>query len=152
MTGCLSRMIPRIDIHGNCSIDTTFAAVAKYGGLGIFRSERRGQLPRRRRAVGAAKAVSGGFRRRSNRKSLIMRGLKNMGMEKARKNGGIATDFLQLRPRKRQNRMITGIYRRYFEWIFEFPKEDIAAHEAYRTENDLFKNNSKIVTVLFGGS
>ena len=66
------------------------ADVAELKGLYIFRYIKGRQLPRRLRAVGAAKAGFGGFRRPQTAKSLIFGGLRKMVVEKPCKNGKIA--------------------------------------------------------------
>ena len=66
------------------------ADVAELKGLYIFRYIKGRQLPRLLRAVGAAKAGSGGGAATQTAKSLILGGLRKMVVEKPCKNGKIA--------------------------------------------------------------
>ena len=66
------------------------AYVAELKGLYIFRYIKGRQLPRRLRAVGAAKAGFGVFRRSQTAKSLILRGLRFGVVEYSRKITQIA--------------------------------------------------------------
>ena len=66
------------------------ADVAELKGLYIFRYIKGRQLPRRLRAVGAAKAGFGVFRRSQTDKSLILRGLRFGVVEYSRKITQIA--------------------------------------------------------------
>ena len=79
------RRIPRMgNCHTPCSDKRLIAYVAEIKGLYIYR------CIKRLRAVGAAKAVSSGFRRPQTAKSLILGGLRKMVVEKPCKNGKIA--------------------------------------------------------------
>ena len=85
------RRIPRMAIAiPLAATKELIADVAELKGLYIFRYMKGRQLPRLLRAVGAAKAVSGGFRRPQTAKSLILGGLRKMVVEKPCKNGKIA--------------------------------------------------------------
>ena len=66
------------------------ADVAELKGLYIFRYIKGRQLPKRLRAVGAAKAGSGGRAATQTAKSLILGGLRFLGVENSRKITQIA--------------------------------------------------------------
>lgn len=76
--------------HTPCSDKRLIAYVAEIKGLYIYRCIKGRQLPRRLRAVGAAKAGFGGFHRSQTAKSLILRGLRFGVVEYSRKITQIA--------------------------------------------------------------
>ena len=83
--------IPRMDnCHTPYSDKRVIACVAEIKGLYIYRCIKGRQLPRRFRAVGAAKAGFGVFRRSQTAKSLILRGLRFGVVEYSRKITQIA--------------------------------------------------------------